>query len=402
MTPRIGMRTSLSRAAAVATAAVLAAAGCTQTNPTVSHEDLSKLDVGTYSTQLRHLRDEPSLPQGTMLEGIRMSDGVADSSQFDSLLLYLWQADPVPDTAGLVQLLGQGGKQVLDQYGWVAGYRAGYADRPQLENREAPSVFIGITILLLRFPDDASARGAASALEPISWKDFGKTVPVPLPKHREVIARYTPGTGALIADEAVGPFVVHLILEAPPNGIEARVGSLDPVLDAEHGLLGDFKPTPVSDIPALPVDPDGLLARMVTTDPANQPPVSGTFAVYGPTGGLRDQPPKFRKDKLYEKWGLDRIGVTADQHLYRVRDHQAALDMMGAFIADSSAREHEVEADKNVPDERCFAANNPPPNAPAFACRIVFNNFYTLVRADTAISAKQKAAAQYKLLAENP
>ncbi|MBE1551521.1 hypothetical protein GGC64_005581 [Mycobacterium sp. OAS707] len=396
------MRPSLSRAAAITTAAMLAVAGCAETSPIVSHADLTKLDVGNYSAQLRNVRNEPSLPQGTMLEGIRMSDGVADSSQFDSLLLYLWQADPVPDTASLVQLLGEGGRQVLDQYGWVAGYRAGYADRPQLENRTAPSVFIGISILLLRFPDDASARGAASALEPISWKDFGKTVPLPLPKHPEVVARYTPGTGALIADAAVGPFVVHLILEAPPNGIETHVGSLDPVLDAEHTLLRDFKPTPVSDIAALPVDPDGLLARMVTTDPVNQPPVTGTFAVYGATGGLRDQPPKFRKDGLYEKWGVDRIGVTAEQHLYRLRDHQAAMDMMEAFIADSSGREHEIEADKNVPDEHCFETAQPPPNAPAFACRIVFDRFYTLVRGDTAISAKQKAAAQYKLLAENP
>jgi hypothetical protein len=376
--------------------------GCAENSPAAGDLDLTKLDVGSYSTAPRSIRSQPSLPQGTVLEGIRMSDGVADSSQFDSLLLYLWQADPVPDTASMVALLGEGGRQVLDQYGWVAGYRASYADRPQLENRAAPSVFIGISILLLRFRDEAAARGAASALEPTSWKDFGKTVPVPLPKHPDIIARYTPGTGALVADAAIGQFVVHLILEAPPDGIETQVGSLDPVLDAEHGLLREFNPTPVPDISALPVDPDGLLARMVTTDPANQPPVSGTFAVYGPTGALRDQPPKFRKDELYEKWGVDRIGVTADQHLYRVRDHQAAMEMMAAFIADSSAREHEIEGDNYVPDEHCFETNNPPPNGHPVGCRIVFNNFYTLVRADTAVSAKQKAAAQYKLLAENP
>ena len=376
--------------------------GCAESNPPAGDIDLTKLDVGSYSTAPRSVRSEPSLPQGTVLEGIRMSDAVADSSQFDSLLLYLWQADPVPDTASMVPLLGEGGRQVLDQYRWIAGYRASYADRPQLENRSAPSVFIGISILLLRFPDEVAARGAASALEPASWKDFGKTVPLPLPKHPEVIARYTPGTGALVADAAIGQFVVHVTLEAPPEGIETHVGDLDPLLDAQQDLLREFNPTPVPDIPALPVDTDRLLARMVTTDPANQPPVSGTFAVYGPTGALRDQPPKFRKDELYEKWGVDRLGVTADQHLYRVRGHQAAMDMMAAFIADSSAREREIEADKNVPDEHCFETNNPPPNGPAFACRIVFNNFYTLVRADTAISAKQKAAAQYKLLAENP
>jgi hypothetical protein len=404
MTPRIRMRSSLSVAVAIATTVSMLMAGCSKTpqSPAASNVDLAKLDVGSYSTALRPVRSEPSLPQGTLLEGIRTADAVADSSQFDSLLLYLWQADPIPEAATLAPLLGEAGKQVLDQYGWVAGYRASYADRPQMNNRAAPAVYIGISIMLLRFPDEAAASGAAAALGTTSWKDFGKTVAVPLPKHPEVVARYTPDTGVLLASAAIGQFVVHLMLEAPASGIETQVGTLDPVMDAEHALLRDFHPTPVQEIPALPVDPDGLLARMVTTDPANQPPVSSTFAVYGPTGALRDQPPTFRKDKLFAKWGVDRLAVSGDQHLYRLHDHQAAMDMMAAFIDDSSPREHEIEADKNVPDERCSEVNKPAPNTPGFACRIVFNNYYTLVSADTAISAKQKAAAQYALLAANP
>jgi len=406
MTPKIRMRSSLSLAVAIAITVSGLIAGCSKTpeSPAASNVDLAKLDVGSYSTALRPVRSEPSPPQGTLLEGIRMADAVADSSQFDSLLLYLWQADPVPETATLAPVLGDPGKEVLDRYGWVAGYRASYADRPQMKNRAAPRVYIGISIMLLRFPDEAAASGAAAALETTPWKDFAKTVAVPLPNHPEVVARYTPGTGVLLVAAPIGQFVVHLMLEAPADGIETQVGSLDPVLDAEHALVRDFRPTPVQDIPALPVDPDRLLARMVTTDadPAKQPPVSGTFAVYGPTGALRDQPPKFRKDKLFEKWGVDRLAVSGDQHLYRLRDHQAAKDMMAAFIDDSSSREHEIEADKNVPEERCFEANKPAPDAPNFACRIVFNNFYTHVRADTAISAKQKAAAQHVLLAANP
>ena len=403
MTPKIRVRIFLSLAVAIATTVSGLIAGCSEAPPSpTTNVDLAKLDVGNYSTALRTVHGQPGLPQGTLLEGIRMADAVADSSEFDSLLPYLWRADPAPDTASLVPVIGEAGKQVLDRYGWVAGYRASYADRPQLESGVPALAYVGVAILLMRFPDDAAATGAAAALETTNWKDFGKTIAVPLPKHPGVVARYTPGTGALLAEAAIGPFVVHLMLEAPADGIETRVGSLDPVLDAQHALLGNFRPTPVQDIPALPADPDGLLARMVTTDPANQPPVSGTFAVYGATGALHDQPPKFRQDMRYRKWGVDRLAVSGDQHLYRVRDHQAALEMMGAFIADSSPREHEIEADKQVPDERCFETNKPAPDTPGFACRVVFNNFYTLVRADTAINAKQKAAAQYVLLAANP
>jgi hypothetical protein len=189
-----------------------------------------------------------------------------------------------------------------------------------------------------------------------------------------------------------------MLLEAPPEGIETRVGELGPALEAERALLKDFHPTPPAQIPALPRDPDGLLARMVNTDPDDQPPVSATFAVYGPTGALRDAPASIRKDKLYQKWGVDRLAVSGDQHLYRVRDRQAALDMLGEFTAQSAGQEHEIEADPNIPDERCFQADNPVPSVPAFMCRVVVDNFYTLVRADTASSAKEKAAAQYALL----
>lgn len=387
----------LSRWALVAAAVTLLAAGC-GSDAKGGGVDLSTLDVGTYSTAPRTVKDQPSQPEGTLLEGIRMAEAVPDTSQFDSLLLYRWQADPIPDTASLIPAIGDAGKQVLDRYGWLAGYRASYADQPQLPDGSAPPAFIGMSVLLLRFPDDAAASAAAADLEVSSWKDLTITVAVPLPEHPQVIGRYTPGDPILIADSAIGPFVVHLILQTPASGVETHVDILDQVLDAETPLLGSFKPTPAAQIPTLPRDPEGLLARMVSTNPAGQPP-SATFAVYGPVGALRGQPPSVRKDKLYQKWGVDRLAVSADQHLYRLRDHQAALDMMAEFTADSSSREHAIEADPNVPDERCFQANNPAPNTPGFACRIVVDNFYTLVRADTATSAKEKAAAQYVLLA---
>jgi len=374
-------------------AAAALAAGCFGGNGV----DLAKLDVGSYSTLPRRVPNQPSPAEVTLLEGIRMADAVADTSQFDSPLLYAWQADPVADTASLVPVLGEAGKQVLDQHGWLAGYRASYADQPQRPDGSAPPVYVGLSIMLLRFPDEAAAAAAAVALEAANWKDLTRTVAVALPKHPDVNARYTPGSGALLVDAPIGPFVVHLMLEAPPTGIETLVGELDPVLEAERTLLKDFKPTPAMQM--APGDPDGLLARMVTTDPDRQTPVSKTFAVYGPTGALRDQPPSVRKDKLYRKWGVDRLAVSGDQHLYRTRDHQAALDMLGEFTAQRAGREQEIEADPKIPDERCFQSDNPAPGEPAFVCRVVVNNFYTAVRADTASSVKEKAAAQYALLA---
>ena len=199
---------------------------------------------------------------------------------------------------------------MLDRYGWLAGYLASYADQPQLPDGSAPPAFIGMSVLLLRFPDDAAASAAAADLEVSNWKDLTQTVAVSLPEHPQVIGRYTPGDPVLIADSAIGPFVVHLILQTPASAVETHVDILDRVLDAETPLLGSFKPTPADQMSTLPRDPEGLLARMVSTDPAGQPP-SATFAVYGPVGALRDQPPSVRKDKLFQRWGVDRLAVSA-------------------------------------------------------------------------------------------
>ena len=344
----------------VAATVGLLAAGCGNDGADV---ELSKLSVGTYSTAARNVPNQFSPEHGTVLEGIRMSDAVADTSQFGSTLTYLWQAGPIPDTASIAPTSARPESGCsTDRLG--SGLPRELRRRPAAPDGGAPPSYVGLSIMLLRFPDDAAATEAASALELANWTDFGKTVAAPLPKHPEIAARYTPGTGALLLDTPMGPFVLRLMLEAPPDGIEKHIGELDAVIDKEQALLRDFKPTPVAEIPSLPRDPDGLLARMVATDPAGPPPPSPTFAVYGSTGALREQLPAIRKDKLYEKWGVDRFAVSGNQHLYRLRDNQAAKDMSAEFIAQSSGTEHEIAGGPNVPASQCFQADAPPPMRP--------------------------------------
>jgi hypothetical protein len=148
---------------AIVVAAALAA-GCGGDGNGV---DLATLDVGSYSTSPRPVPNKPSPAEATLLEGIRMADAVADTSQFDSPLVYAWQADPIANTASLVPLLGEAGKRVLDQYGWIAGYRASYADRPQLPDGAAPPVYVGLSIMVAAGRrSDRTLRGAHAARSP--------------------------------------------------------------------------------------------------------------------------------------------------------------------------------------------------------------------------------------------
>jgi hypothetical protein len=388
MTWRSCVRTLL-----ISTALTGLIAGCGGT-PEV---DVSKLDIGTYSTALRTADNQPSPQAGTFLEGVRMADAVADTSQFGSPLVYLWQADPIPDTASLGQVLGEAGRHALDANGWVAGYRASYADKPKNVDGSAPPGYVGMGLLLFRFPENVAARAAAQALEVANWKDFAQTVAVPLPAHPDITARYTPGAGALMMDVARGPFVLHVMVEAPPDGIQNRVADLDPLLDTELPLIDKFHPTPAAEIPALPPDPDGLLARMVSTDPKHWPAPAGTFADYGATGALRGQTPAMRKGKSFEKWGVERLAVSGNQQLFKAKDHRAALDMLSGFAAELSGKSQQFEADA-IPDEHCFKLTDAAPGSAAFACQIVHDDVYTMLRSDTATSAKQMAAAQYALL----
>jgi hypothetical protein len=385
------------RSIAMTAVACLLAAGCGSGGD--ARIDLSRLDVGPYSTAVRDIPDQPSLRNGTVLEGIRMSEAVADTSQFGSTLNYLRDAGPIPDTQSLVATIGESGRRLLDISGWVAGYQASYADTPRLPAGANPSSYVGLSITLLRFSDDAAATRVASALEVANWADFGNTVAAPLPRHSEVGARYTPGTGVLRLDASIGPFVLRLRLEAPPDGIEKRIGELDAAFDEEQALLGHFTPTPVAEIASLPMDPDGLLARMVATDPSASPHPSATFAVYGPTGALRDQTRAIRADKLYQKWGVDQFAVSGSQRLYKLRDSQAAHDMAAEVIASSVDVEQEIVGDPNVPNTRCFHAEATAANLSEYTCRMWFHDVFTVIRADSAQNVREMAAAQYVLLA---
>ncbi|OBK78700.1 hypothetical protein [Mycobacterium sp. 1274761.0] len=372
------------------TTACAVVAGCGGTREV----DPSSLDPGPYSTAPRMIPNPQSLPVGTALEGIRMADAVADTSQFGSPLIHLRQAGPISDPASLSAVVGETAARILDRRGWVAGYRATYADAPDGRTPHAE-----LSIMVSRFPIDAAAQSAASVLEVANWEDFDKTIATPLPTRPEIAARYTPGMRKLLLDTAIGPFALHLTLDAAPDGIEKHIGELDAAVDEEHALLQAFTPTPMADIPALPRDPDGLLARMVATDPTAAPPPSPTFAVYGPTGALHDQPATFRRDSLFDAWGVERFAVSGHQRLYRLRDHQAAKDMAAAVIAEVSNREHRIDNDANLPDTQCFQTDPPTVAMPAFACRVVYDAVYTEVRADSATKAQQMAAAQYVLLA---
>lgn len=378
------------RAMTATTAVCVLAAGCT----THDGVNLGTLRVGAYSTAVRTISDQPSLPNGTVLEAIRLSDAVADTSQFDSSLSYLWQAEPITDTAGIAPIVGEAGTRIAERLGWVAGFRAQYADTPRSPGGAAAPSAVALSITLLRFPDDTAARRAAAAFETTNWTDLGNTVAAPLPMHRDTAARYTPGGGKLLLDTSMGPFVLRLRLDAPSDGIDKRIGELDAVLDEEHTLLQSFAVTPVAEISSLPRDPGGLLARMVATDPVHQPAPSPEFAVYGATGALRDQSPAMRRDRLYEKWGVEALAVSGGQHLYRLRDNRAAKDMAAAFGADSTGQGRPIDGDPNLPDTQC---HQPDQGAPA--CRMVVDSFYTEVHADTTSSLAEKAAAQYVLLA---
>lgn len=358
--------------------------------------DLSRLDVGTYSTAVRTVDNQPLPENGTVLEGIRMADAVADTSQFGSTLNYLWDAGPIPDTESLVATIGAPGTRLA---GWVAGYHASFADKPRLPGGADPPSYVGLSITLVRFPDDAAAARVASELEVAGWADFGKTVAAPLPRHPEIAARYAPGIGVLRVDTAIGPFVLRLELGAPAEGIEKRIDELDAAVEEEKSLLRQFIPTPVTEIASLPIDPDGILSRMVATDPGTPARPSATFAVYGPTGALHDQSPAMRADKLYEKWGVDLFAVSGNQHLYRLRDNQAAHDMAAEVITSFADVEQEIVGNPNLPNTRCFSEDAPAANLRGYTCRMWVDDVFTVVRADTAESAKQMAAAQYALLA---
>jgi hypothetical protein len=151
--------------------------------------DAATLDTGKYLTLPRKLGQVASEEEGRMAEAIRMAEAVADPTGVDPSLVVQTVFGPLitpSDVASNISLTGQAVvAPVLAKYGMVSG-RVLMASNTELDpsGEQKPEQDVKtVMIMLLRFPDAASAKSAAVEMDAADFAVSPENVPVPVTKY---------------------------------------------------------------------------------------------------------------------------------------------------------------------------------------------------------------------------
>ncbi|MFR9752229.1 hypothetical protein ACL02S_14500 [Nocardia sp. 004] len=167
-------------------------------------------------------------------------------------------------------------------------------------------------------------------------------------------------------------------------------------------MLKNYLPTPVAELDAQPLDVDGLLSRTLPTAKENLP-VQGAdpSGVYPKYAALHIANRPDLAKAAYDDAGVDYVTI-AGAFIYRTRDDSSPFRLIAALQAqfiDTDSYD-KIDGPAGLPSAECFAAK---PNTPYQSdhppiCLIPADRYVIHVEGGNVQDARQRAAAQYKLL----
>ncbi|MBB5916581.1 hypothetical protein BJY24_005493 [Nocardia transvalensis] len=396
--------------------ALLLVPGCTVAgSPVRSGPDPAAVDIGPYRAELLAPPRDGTDAEGRVLESVRMGEAVIDPLEADPALKFGLGAVasvPVP-TPAKAAFLARPVQAVLERHGMLAGFSVGGMD-----TEIAADLAVGrarlLTVLLLRFPDPAAARSAAAEIDAVDAAVSPENVPAQIPGHPGAHAHWRPSTPTLAATTAEDSYVISVLAGERTTDLDGLGRLAAAAFTAQTARLRDFRPTPPDRFGTLPLDTDGMLARLLPEAPgvwprpqvvvsrsdANagwQPRYVVTGVVYGPRASHR-----------YGSWeksaepGNMVIALNGLSTLVRLPDAAAARREYDESVGElTEPGQREVAAPAGIPDSRCMESLSGFVSVPRFACRVLYGAHEGLAFARTLDDAHHKIAAQYLLLARS-
>lgn len=404
------------RAALAVAVAVLTVAGCSTAVPGRPVKaaapvggggvDVALLDPGNYPTKPRPpLGVAGDATKGAWVEARRMADNVVGPWEVDPALSGFEQFDTgvKPDPAAWLNApIGDG----VTGHNFVTGFSSG-------RNAES-GPHKGLTHTVLRFasPQDASAAaadmaGRSGALTINPDEPPVPTTPIPIPRHSDTTAVFHDYNSEDFADHtnevrheviaitAHGPYVFYQWgWSAESPDIVAQM--IATTLDLQAPLIDKFKPTPVEQLPGLPIDPDGLFARTLPPPKGDQTVNDGVLTGQGI---LHFEGNPVRAQALFKSAGLQQVGYNLLTYVYQTPDAASADRVLGMLV-DDAAKAKDVEAPgvKGMPAAKCFRTPKNPAQLQAFFCMATADRYAFWIQAEHEAEAHQQAAAQYLML----
>ncbi|MEV6773654.1 hypothetical protein AB0N05_33975 [Nocardia sp. NPDC051030] len=395
---------------ALAVVCVLASGCTTAGHPSETHVDLSKLDVGDYSTEPMNAPSAPDGKYGKLIESVRMGEAMIDPVLADPAAKYSLSVGvaALPTSDYVTRRLGDAVKSVLDQQRMVAGFWVGGTDT---EGRAAQvGKMHRLSVTLLRFPDDATAKAAADGIDAADFAVSPDNVAVTVPGYAAARGHWRPTVPTMAATLAHGSFVVSVLTELPSTDLPALSDIAAKTFAAQLPALDKFQPTPVDGLAGLALDRDGMLRRALpakrgewpfptqSTVPVNSianwdDPIVDSGIVYGPQvihlKYARPESAKLAPAEAFAKVSF--FGVM------RFPDAKSARKYYGPpkVLAENY---READGPAGVPDIRCDEDTTSKVSQQRFFCFVLYHRYVGYVASDELKDAQRKAAAQYALL----
>ncbi|MEC3917817.1 DUF7373 family lipoprotein [Nocardia sp. CDC160] len=403
-------RPAMTRAAVVLAAALIAACGCTRPGqPVPATPAVSAFDIG--HNQIRPLTPPAGNEQyGRVLESVRMAETILDPAEVDAALSKgaAKRTGPVPSPLEAVGMLAAPVRKVLESHGMLAGYTVTGSD-VEIENVDVGSARL-LRVLLLRFPDAEQARLAARQMDATDAALNPDNVAVLFADYPGAYGHWRPTAPSMAATIANGSFVISVLAQHTTPDQAVLSGLVHKTFDIQIPRLRTFTATPPDRFAELPLDQDGMLARLLpygagvwqvpTVIADRSDDVAGWASSITPSGVVFG-PHGTRLLKTLEfDAAVERVAMNDHNFLERFPDAVTARRVFGAEMRKSQADSgSDTAAPKGVPDAYCGRWTSIPAYWPVqIHCHVLFGRYSATVVGRNITEAHQRASAQYLLL----
>ncbi len=376
-------------------------------SPSSPSVDISKLDVGHYPTKPRPLPGPTTKDEGRNLAAFRLPEGIADPYEVDPVLDHIYGFPAPAAQTAATTISGTGTplvQPVLEKYGMITAYIVEAMSKRITDFARDRN---GDTLLLMltSFPNDDAAARAAADMDATDFAVNPDNKKTTIPGYPQAKAHYRPGSPSIGVTMASGYFVISILVRSDSKpDLDSLTQRVQRTLDRQKPLMDKLIPVLEASLTSLPLDPDNMLSRLFVA--GDVPQISDTFGSMGPRAAAMCANSQSRKDGLFKQAEIDRCAFSKDSQLLRAKDETAATTILPKLIEADRAEfiDHDVPPPDGIKNARCVEQKQAIWADSAnirFVCSVSFGRYIASVWSNEEQDARQRAAAQYAILANS-
>ncbi len=371
--------------------------------------DTSLLNTGSYPTKAAPMGTAGDDATGRKMEGARIAWVTVTPWEVEPSLVKVWNDPIILKPGSLAGVLGTRTGEDVWNIAFDAGFVAGFATDRKNADPAAPKQWLQNAVL--QFPDAQKASATASAMTDkiLASSPEHPRRKIAIPGHPDSLATQTdlatyenPG-GSKESGISITSLTPHgtfiLYQQAEASTPDAATSLIAGTLDQQVPLIDGFTPTAAADLPGLPRDPTGLLARTLPI-PEGKSSHINTKLVWDVRTFLNFLTDPLTNNKMLKDAGVQQV-ATSLSDLYQAGDAEGAKRLRDAQIKELGAGPKAYKPSERVqflPDSACFEATFE--TTQRYTCYSVFDKFAFNTTSAQLIDAQQQLAAQYRILAD--